>query len=119
MAKFYGNIGFEIQTETRPGVWEYFIEKTYRGDLLKIMNRNQESGQVNENIVLSNTVSIVADPFAANNFAAIRYIEYLGTKWAVTSVEVNYPRLTLYIGGVYNAGPVGTSRKTCSDSWNS
>ena len=109
MAKFYGKIGFEVQTETRPGVWEYFTEKTYRGDLLKLMNRNQDAGQVNENIALSNTISIVADPFAVNNFAAIRYVEYLGTKWEVSSVEVNYPRMTLYIGGVYNAGPITTS----------
>ena len=109
MAKFFGKIGFEIQTETRPGVWEGFIEKTYRGDLLKLMNRNQDVGQVNENIALSNTVSIVADPFAVNNFAAIRYIEYLGTKWEVSSVEVNYPRMTLYIGGEYHARSITTT----------
>lgn len=103
MAKFYGKIGFETNVETSPGVWEGFTEKTYRGDLLKNMNRNQDSGGVNENIALSNQVSIVADPFAINNFASIRYIEFLGVKWSVTSVEVNYPRLLLYIGGVYNA----------------
>ena len=103
MAKFYGKVGFESNVETSPGIFEGFVEKTYKGDLNKLMNRNQDGGKVNEDIALSNIVSIVADPFAINNFADIRYIEFLGTKWEVTNVEVNFPRLTLYVGGVYNA----------------
>ena len=103
MAKYYGLIGFEVNVETSPGVWEGFVEKPYRGDLQKLMNRSPEINQRNENISLSNQVSIVADPFALNNFSTIRYIEYLGTKWEVMSVEVYYPRLLLHIGGVYNA----------------
>ena len=103
MANYYGKIGFEMNVETAPGVWEGFVEKTYSGDLQKLMNRSPELSQRNENISMSNSVSIVADPFAINNFSTIRYIEYMGVKWEVMSVEVYYPRLTLHIGGVYNA----------------
>lgn len=103
MAKFYGIVGFENEAETRPGVWDGFDEKYYRGDLFKVMDRVQEKQQVNRDISLSNTLSILADNYMMTHFSSIRYVVYLGQKWEVTSVEVNPPRLTLYIGGVYNA----------------
>ena len=103
MAKFYGKVGFESNDENAPGVWEGFYEKAYRGDLTKVMNRNQEQSNVNEDIALSNILSIPADSYILTHFADIRYIEYMGAKWKITSVEVNPPRLTLYIGGIYNA----------------
>jgi hypothetical protein len=31
------------------------------------------------------------------------YVEFMGTKWKITNVEVQYPRLILSVGGVYNA----------------
>ena len=44
MAKFYGVIGYAIQVETVPGVWEdQIIERNYRGDVLQNMNRWQSS----------------------------------------------------------------------------
>ena len=104
MAKFYGKIGFDIQTEIRPGVWEGEIEKYYRGDVLHTIKRANDANEVNDNINIENKISIVADMFAVNNFSDIKYVEYLGTKWKVTSVEVKYPRLELNLGGVYN-GP--------------
>lgn len=103
MAKFYGKIGFESEEETRPGIWEGFVERYYRGDLRKVMDRVQEKGQVNSDITLSNTLSVLADNFMLTHFSDIRYIEYIGIKWAVNSVEVDPPRLTLHIGGIYNA----------------
>jgi hypothetical protein len=32
----------------------------------------------------------------------MRYVEFMGTKWKITNIEVQYPRLTLSIGGEYN-----------------
>ena len=32
----------------------------------------------------------------------MRYVEFMGAKWKISSVEVQYPRLILTVGGVYN-----------------
>lgn len=103
MAKFYGAIGYAITEEVKKGVFknnEVIIN--YPGDVLNTTARMQNSGQVNDNIIVANKISILADPFAYNNFHNMKYIEYLGTKWKITSVEVQYPRLILNIGEVYN-----------------
>ena len=96
MAKFYGVIGYAVTEETKPGVWaERIIERMYYGDLTRNTRRLQSAEQLNDN-------SIVADPFANENFHSMRYVEFMGAKWKVTSVEVQYPRLILTVGGVYN-----------------
>lgn len=103
MAKWYGLIGFAETVEISPGVYEEEItEHQYYGDVVRDTRRLQNSSQLNDNVNISNNISIIADPFANNNFHSIRYIEYMGAKWKVESVEVQYPRLVLTIGGVYN-----------------
>lgn len=103
MAKFYGNIGFFDTKETKPGVWEEtIIEKPYYGDITSNRSRYQNTSQVNQDIVLSNTISIIADPYAKENFQHMRYVTYLGAKWKIESIEVQYPRVILSLGGVYN-----------------
>lgn len=105
MAKYAGKIGFVITSESpaNSGIWiETPIERSYCGDLIRNTRRMQQSQNLNDNITISNQISIVADPFATENFHSIRYAEYLGTKWKVTSVEVQYPRLILELGEVYN-----------------
>lgn len=103
MAKFYGAIGYGETKETYPGVWEESItEKYYYGDVLQF-NRRWDSGEhLNDDLNINNKLSIVADPFAYQNFHMIRYVEWFGAKWKVTNAEVQYPRLILTIGGVYN-----------------
>lgn len=104
MAKFHGIIGYGITVETKPGVWkDQITEREYSGDLNKNTRRLQSSDQLNDNIVVSNEISILSDPFANENFHSIRYVEFMGTKWKVTNVDVQYPRLVLTLGGVYNA----------------
>ena len=104
MAKFYGNIGYAAATvETTPGVWEEQItERTYFGDLLRNNRKLQTANQLNDDINVANEISIVADPFANENFHSMRYVEFMGTKWKITNVEVRFPRLILTVGGVYN-----------------
>ena len=105
MAKFYGVIGYAIQVETVPCVWEdQIIERNYRGDVLQNMNRWQSSEQVNDNFAIDNKLSIISDPFAYENFQHIKYIRWMGANWKVTKVEILRPRLILTTGGVYN-GP--------------
>ena len=103
MAKYFGKIGYGVTEETRPGVWEEKItEREYYGDIIKNYRRLDSAQQVNDNINISNEFSIVADPFAYENFHSMRYLEYMGSKWKITGVHAEYPRLTLSVGGLYN-----------------
>ena len=103
MAKFYGKIGYASTVETKPGVYEeQIVERSYYGDLIRNTRRLQSADQVNDNINISNEISIVADPYATNNFHTMRYAVFMGTKWKISNVEVSYPRLILTLGGVYN-----------------
>lgn len=103
MAKFYGVIGYVEQTDDGHGVWiDRVIERESFGDLIRNTRRLQQSGNLNDNIVISNEISIIADPYAMKNFHAMRYAEFMGTKWKISSVEVRYPRLILTLGEVYN-----------------
>jgi hypothetical protein len=103
MAKFYGAIGYAETVKTAPGVWrEQITERKYAGDVLKNVSKTRDGENLNPNLVLENRLSIVADPFAYENFHAIRYVKWMGVKWQVSSVEVQRPRLILGVGQVYN-----------------
>ena len=103
MAKFYGTIGFAETVETAPGVWtEKIVDYSYFGDIIRNARRLPSSDQLNDDINISNEISIVADPYANQNFHSMRYVEFMGAKWKITNVEVRYPRLILTVGGVYN-----------------
>ena len=103
MAKYYGEIGYISSVETSPGVWdEVEITRPYFGDFLRNSRTLQIGDKVNDNINISNEISILSDPYANENFHSIRFISYQGVKWKVSSVEVKYPRLILTIGGIYN-----------------
>lgn len=103
MAKYFGKIGFVHMTETSRGIWEEQVtEREYMGDVGRMNFRNQPSDQLNDDINIANEFSIVADLYAEKNFHAMRYIEFMGAKWKINSVEVKRPRLILTTGGVYN-----------------
>lgn len=105
MAKFSGEVGYGLTVEKARGVWEDEVtERRYFGDVVRNLRRMQAGDQVNDEISVSNSISIVADEFANGNFMAIRYVKWAGTLWTVTTVEVQSPRLLLQLGGVYN-GP--------------
>lgn len=110
MAKFYGVVGFVHPVETAPGiVEEVATEKAYFGDILRNNRRLQSGDKVNDDINISNQISIIADPYANQYFYAMRYVEFMGTKWKVTDIEVQYPRLILTLGGIYNGQQARTA----------
>lgn len=110
MSRFCGIVGYVQTEETAPGVWtEVITEKTYRGDVSKNIKRYDSGENLNDNISVNNTIEIIADAYANENFFAIRYIYWMGTRWKVTSVEVRRPRLILSLGGVYNGPEAGTA----------
>lgn len=103
MAKWYGTIGYVETEEVDPGVWkEQVTERKYSGDVNRNKRMLQTADQLNDNINISNEFSIVSDPYANEHFHSMRYIEFMGAKWKITNVEVQYPRLILTAGGVYN-----------------
>lgn len=103
MNKFYGAIGYAETHETEPGVWEELIvERNYYGDIRRWSRRLISSSEINDGFDISNELSIIADPYAYSNFSNIRYIVWMGNKWKVSNITVEYPRLTLNIGGLYN-----------------
>lgn len=103
MGKWFGNVGFVKTEMTDPGVWEEVTTvKSYFGDIMGNRWKRQNSGGINDDINISNIISIVADSFANDNCSNIVYAEFLGIKWKVTDVEPQYPRLLLTLGGVYN-----------------
>lgn len=103
MAKFYGEVGYVVTEETVPGVWRESVStRKYYGDVIKNAKRWQTTENLNDDVVVSNRISIVADPYAYEHFFAMRFINWMGSKWKITNVEVQRPRLILTIGGVYN-----------------
>lgn len=105
MAKWFGKIGYAETEEISPGVWkEQIVEREYYGDLVRNTRRLQTADKINDDIIISNELSIVSDPYANQNFHLIRYAEFMGTKWKISSVEVSYPRLILTLGGLYTNG---------------
>lgn len=105
MAKYFGEVGYRTTIETEPDVWnEEIVTHKYYGDIIKNYVR-MSFGEFNTTIKTpqcNNSISIVADPYAFENFHNIVYATFMGTKWTVSSIDVQYPRLVLTLGGVYN-----------------
>lgn len=104
MAKWYGTIGYVETVQTEPGIWEEKpTERNYYGDLIRNTRKLYSTGQVNDSINISNSISIVADPYAKKHFYAMRYITFEGAKWKITDVDASQPpRLIISLGGLYN-----------------
>ncbi len=106
MGKYHGIVGYAITEETPAGsgVWvDHIVEKHYYGDTIKFTTTKWHNGEdINDDVTLSNNVSIVADPFAYQNFHCIKFAEYMGVMWKVTSIEVQRPRLILTLGDEWN-----------------
>ena len=110
MAKWCGKIGYVETVETEPGIWnEISTERTYYGDTYRNSRLIQNSGGVNSDVNIANQISIVSDPYANCHIYSIRYVEFQGSFWQVTNVEVQQPRLILTIGGLYNEKQTGTT----------
>lgn len=101
--RYYGIVGYVSYEETAPGVWtNRVIERPYGGDVTRRTMRWQNGEHLNDNIDVNNVISIVADPYALEHFGNIRYVTWMNSKWKVTSIDVQYPRINITIGGVYN-----------------
>lgn len=107
MPKFYGAVGYgeSVELEDAPGVYvDQITEVNYYGDVIRNTRKLQEGEYLNNDLSVSNSISILADEYANNHFHNIRYIEWAGARWTVSDVEVQRPRLLFRLGKVYN-GP--------------
>lgn len=108
MTRFFGNVGYGETVDQGDGVHELVItERSYQGDVIRPSRRYAQDQKVNSDLSVGNAISIVADGYANDHFFAIRYVVWRGTRWEVTTVDVESPRLILRLGGVFN-GPAPT-----------
>lgn len=111
MAKFYGEIGFgeTVEDPAGSGVWiDHIVEKSYYGDVVRDSLRFREGDKINNDLTVSNSISIVADAYANEHITAMRYIKWQGVPWIVSNVDVRRPRLEIRLGGIYNGQPAAT-----------
>ena len=103
MAKYFGSIGYAETVEISPGIFkEQIVPRDYYGDIIRNNRRLENSDKVNDDINVTNQISIVSDPYAIENFWKIRYATFMDQKWKVKTVDVEFPRLILTLGGLYN-----------------
>lgn len=105
MAKFYGAVGYATSVETAPDVWQdLIVERNLSGDEVRNTVTQRSGEKVNNDLSVGNSISVVADAYAYENFHAIRYVKWLGARWTVGNREVRRPRIILSLGDVYH-GP--------------
>lgn len=110
MARFFGKVGYGSTVEDSPGVFaDDIVEYEYWGDVVRNTRELREADKVNKDLSVQTSISIVADAYANEHFFAIRYVEWAGILWTVSSVEVQSPRLILQLGEVYNGPTAGSS----------
>ena len=104
--KYYGDVTFVLQHEdpNAPGNWkEYAVTKPYMGDWKRIESKWTAGSNLIDDKRVNNQLEIISDPFAVMNFTHIRYVKWMGQKWAVNTVSLRPPRIVMEIGGLYNA----------------
>ena len=102
--KFYGEVGFVKTTVNEISVAEEsVIRLPYYGEIIRDRRRINSSDKIVKDVSIQNEISIVADKFMTDNLAWIKFVNWHGIDWSVDTVEINYPRINLTLGGVYNA----------------
>lgn len=108
--KWHGMIGFEIQVEVSddPGkatVWKpQIIPRHYYGEVQRLIKREGGGDKVNNDISFNNQFTIISDLYAQHNAYNMKWIEWMGRKWHITEITIEYPRITINIGGEYYDG---------------
>lgn len=111
MARFYGDIGFAVTEETRPGIFkEVYVEKKYKGEVLKSNRRWNQSEYLNDDLDIMNDISIIADGFANSHFGVMRYVRFMNQTFEITSavIDTDRHRITLSLGGVFHVPNSGS-----------
>lgn len=103
MARTRAIVGYRESVLLAPGSYgEKIVERPLRGTVEKLSQKMEMGEKVNNDLSINNTLSLVADAYAREHFAAIVYVAWMGSLWTVSSVKVERPRLILQMGGIYN-----------------
>lgn len=102
MSKFFGTIGFVQTKETEPGVWAQSVEeRLFSGDITQTTASWNDAQRINGDLEINHTLSVICDNYLTQNMFALRYVNYVGRRWAVRKVEVRPPRMILVLGKEY------------------
>lgn len=104
--KFFGKIGF-VRTEesdVKKGVWlPVTEEKDYYGDVTSDSRIWEQSDiSSNDDIQVTNSISIVSDSYMTSNLGFMKYVVWNGVKWKIRSFKIRPPRVIIDFGGLYH-----------------
>lgn len=100
--KFSGMIGFIRTEETSPDVYTpKYTERHYMGDVLRNARKWSDKNEVNDDLNIQNRISIMADHYMTDNYGYMKYVVWNKMKWKITDIDLNYPRITLTLGGLW------------------
>lgn len=103
--RYAGKIGFGYSEEVEPGVWEnVIVARQYKGDMIWTKRQVDQGDDIIETVRVNNALSVLIDSYMDEHLYDVKYIEWRGKLWTVSSIEILHPRVTMYIGGRYN-GP--------------
>lgn len=115
MTRFAGVVGYGESVEfPAPGSGDWrdeITERSYFGKVIRNSRRIQAEGQVNNDLILQNSIEIVADPYARDNMEKLLYVKWRGTHWKadeITEIE-GTPRLLIKLGALYHGRIPGGS----------
>lgn len=103
--RYSGKFGFAVPTETVPGVWKDVVtERDYIGDVVQRTETFSVADSVIPQYRTTTSISVLCDGVLKESYKGLRYVEYMGENWVAASVVMQWPRIIVYIGEVYN-GP--------------
>ena len=121
--KFSGMVGYKVQEEVAPGIWQNrIVERKCIGDVIQTAWHSQAAATtINDNAKLNVQIEIVAGAWA--HYGDIVYVEYENSKWTVSAIQIRYPRIILNFGSLYSelemevndSGPTGNKETGTSD----
>lgn len=96
-------VGYETEGVLVDDVYtDGVVERSYEGNILNETITFISADKLNDDVDLSQRISIMADPYAFENVRRMRYVTWAGVDWSVASVEIKRPRLILSLGGPYD-----------------
>lgn len=108
MTKYSGYVGFAVEEEVEPGLWvNKVVRVKMKGDVLYEASNFSSDGRrnvekVHDDLNVENRISLIAGRKSYKEFMNIAYLEYLGVKWEVKSVQLAAPRFIVTLGGIWN-----------------
>lgn len=113
MARFHDKVGFLIPMDNQiTGISEPVpVEKPYYGRILEHSRRWDSSDSTNDDLTITNQISITANDYAFKYLSSIAYVRWKKGCWKVSSIRVKGPEIVLTLGGVWN-GPTAVATGT-------